>query len=141
MSVQIDIVYRGELRCVATHGPSQNQFITDAPLDNHGKGESFSPTDLVATALGTCMLTVMGIFAARHEIDLRGTTVVVQKEMTAVPVRRIARLVTEMRIPLPPDHAQRAALERAALTCPVQQSLHPDVERPVNFIWGAKPGE
>lgn len=139
MSVQIDIVYRGELRCEATHGPSKGQLITDAPLDNHGKAESFSPTDLVATALGTCMLTVMGIFAARHEIDLSGTTVTVQKEMTSVPVRRIARLVSEMRIPLAPDHPQRTALEHAALTCPVQQSLHPDVEKPVNFIWEMKP--
>jgi putative redox protein len=140
MSVQIDIVYRGELRCASTHGPSQIQLLTDAPLDNHGKGESFSPTDLVATAFGTCMLTVMGIFAARHEIDLRGTTLTVQKEMTSLPVRRIARLATEMRIPLAPDHPQRAALEHAALTCPVFQSLHPDVEKPVNFVWEAKPG-
>jgi putative redox protein len=137
MSVQIDIVYRGELRCAATHGPSQTQILTDAPVDNHGKGESFSPTDLVATAFGTCMLTVMGIFAARHEIDLSGTTVTVQKEMTAVPVRRIARLATEMRVPLPGDHPQRAALENAALTCPVFQSLHPEMEKPVNFTWSA----
>ena len=107
-------------------------------MDNHGKGESFSPTDLVATALGTCMLTIMGIFAQRHEIDLRGTTVTVQKEMTAVPPRRIARLTTEMSIPLSPDHPQRAAIERAALTCPVHQSLHPDVEKPVNFSWIGK---
>ena len=136
--VSIDIVYQGELRCRATHGPSGGQLVTDAPVDNHGKGESFSPTDLVATALGTCMLTIMGIFAQRHEIDLRGTTVTVQKEMTAVPPRRIARLTTEMRIPLPPEHPQRAAIERAALTCPVHQSLHPDVEKPVNFVWSGK---
>lgn len=135
--VSIDIVYQGELRCGATHGPSQRTLVTDAPVDNCGKGESFSPTDLVATALGTCMLTIMGIFAQRHDLDLRGTTVTVQKEMTAVPVRRIARLVTEMRLPLAPDHPQRAALERAALTCPVHQSLHPAVEKPVNFIWAA----
>jgi putative redox protein len=136
MSVQIDLVYRGELRCEATHGPSGKHLETDAPVDNQGRGESFSPTDLVATALGACMLTIMGIYAKRHEIDLTGTTVTVQKEMTQVPVRRIARLTTEIRVPLPADHPQCQALERAALTCPVHQSLHPDVEKPVEFVWG-----
>jgi len=135
MSVQIEIVYQGELRCAATHGPSQQQLFTDAPADNHGRGESFSPTDLVATALGTCMLTIMGIFAERHSIDLKGTAVSVQKEMTNVPVRRIARLTTEIRVPLASTHPHREAIERAALTCPVHQSLHPDVERPVRFVW------
>jgi putative redox protein len=136
MSVQIDIVYQGELRCAATHGPSRTEIFTDAPVDNHGRGESFSPTDLVATALGACMLTIMGIFAQRHEIDLRGTRVTVQKEMTNVPVRRIARLTTEIHLPVGADHPHREALERAALTCPVHQSLHPDVEKPVRFVWG-----
>jgi len=136
MSVRIDITYQGGLRCSATHDPSKTEIFTDAPVDNHGKGESFSPTDLVATAMGTCMLTIMGIFAERHSIDLRGTTVTVLKDMTAVPVRRIARLAAEIRLPLPADHPQREALERAALTCPVHQSLHPEVEKPVNFVWG-----
>src|SRR3954468_16103644 len=113
MSVQIDIAYQGQLRCEAKHGPSGNKFVTDAPVDNHGKGESFSPTDLVATALGACMLTIMGIFAQRHEVDLTGTTVSVQKEMTAVPPRRIAKLTTEIRVPIPESHPQREALERA----------------------------
>jgi putative redox protein len=135
MSVQIEIVYEGELRCAATHGPSQKQLFTDAPADNHGRGESFSPTDLVATALGACMLTIMGIFAQRHSINLDGTAVSVQKEMTNVPVRRIARLTTEIRVPLPSNHPHRDALERAALTCPVHQSLHPEVEKPVRFVW------
>ena len=133
--VQIDFVYQGELRTAATHAPSGRQLITDAPVDNHGKGESFSPTDLVATALGTCMLTVMGIYAQRHEIDLKGTTVSVQKEMTSVPTRRIARLTTQIQFPLPKDHPQRETLERIALTCPVHQSLHPDVEKPIQFLW------
>ncbi|MDB6171003.1 MAG: OsmC-like protein [Chthoniobacteraceae bacterium] len=133
--VNIDIEYLGELRCSATHGPSGTQLLTDPPVDNHGKGESFSPTDLVATALGTCMLSVMSIFAERHQIDLRGTKISVKKEMTAVPVRRIARLTTEIQMSLPADHPQREALERAALTCPVHQSLHPDVEKPVRFVW------
>src|SRR6185436_20829407 len=96
--IQITIDYLGELRCHATHGPSQNTFITDAPVDNHGRGESFSPTDLVATALGTCMATVMGIFAERHGIDLKGMSVTVKKEMVQTPVRRIGRLPAEIRI-------------------------------------------
>jgi putative redox protein len=135
--IQISIDYLGGLRCEATHGPSQNKFITDAPVDNHGKGESFSPTDLVATALGVCMATVMGIFAEKHEIDLRGMKVTVLKEMTQVPVRRIARLTVELIVPLPPTHPHRTALERAALTCPVYESLHPEMEKPVNFVWSA----
>jgi putative redox protein len=82
------------------------------------------------------MLTIMGIFAQRHAIDLRGTRVTVQKEMTNVPVRRIARLTTEIHLPVGDDHPHREALERAALTCPVHQSIHPDVEKPVRFVWG-----
>ena len=136
MSVHIDIEYLGGLRTSAKHGPSGNTLITDAPVDNHGKGEAFSPTDLAATSLGTCMVTVMGIYAERHGIDLRGTTVHVEKEMIQTPVRRIGRLAAEIRVPLPADHPQREALERAALTCPVHQSLHPDVEKPVTFVWG-----
>jgi uncharacterized OsmC-like protein len=133
--VQIDVTYEGQLRTRATHGPSGNTVVTDAPVDNHGRGESFSPTDLVATALGTCMATVMGIFAERHAIDLRGMRVTVKKEMTQTPVRRIGRLPVEIEVPLPGDHPHRAALERSALTCPVHASLHPEVEKPVTFIW------
>jgi uncharacterized OsmC-like protein len=133
--IQIDIDYLGGLRCEATHGPSQNKLITDAPVDNHGKGESFSPTDLVATALGVCMATVMGIFAERHAIDLRGMKVTVRKEMTQAPVRRIARLTTAIVVPLPDTHPHRAALERAALTCPVYESLLAEMEKPVAFVW------
>ncbi len=135
MSVRIDIAYQGELRSSAVHVPSGTQIFTDAPVDNHGRGESFSPTDLVATALGSCMLTIMGIFAQRHEIDLKGTTVRVEKEMISTPVRRIAKLNTEIRLPISADHPHREALERAALTCPVHQSLHPEVEKPIRFIW------
>src|SRR5476649_1090449 len=113
--VQIEIEYTGGLRCSAQHGPSQNRLLTDAPVDNHGKGESFSPTDLVATALGTCMETVMGIFAERHAIDLRGLKVTVLKDMIQAPVRRIARLASEIVVPLPASHPHREALERAAL--------------------------
>jgi putative redox protein len=133
--ISIAIEYLGGLRCEATHGPSQNTLLTDAPVDNQGKGESFSPTDLVATALGTCMATVMGIFADRHAVDLRGMKVTVGKEMAQMPVRKIARLSVEILMPLPASHPQREALERVALTCPVHQSLHPDVEKPVIFRW------
>jgi putative redox protein len=135
MSVRIDIVYSGELRCAATHTPSSESLITDAPTDNHGKGESFSPTDLVATALGTCMLTIMGIFAKRHGIDLSGTSVTVVKEMTTTAPRRIASLKSEIRLPLSGTHPHRKSLEQAALTCPVHQSLRPDIEKPVRFVW------
>ncbi len=133
--VEIQIQYLGDLRCEAAHGPSEKTLLTDAPVDNCGRGESFSPTDLVATALGTCIVTTMGIFAQRHGIDLSGAKVTVQKEMTSVPTRRIARLASELILPLPPTHPHREALERAALTCPVHQSLHPDVEKPVSFVW------
>ena len=133
--VEIQIKYLGDLRCEAAHGPSEKTLLTDAPVDNCGRGESFSPTDLVATALGTCIVTTMGIFAQRHGIDLSGAKVTVQKEMTSVPTRRIARLASELILPLPPTHPHREALERAALTCPVHQSLHPDVEKPVSFVW------
>ena len=133
--VEIQIQYLGDLRCEAAHGPSEKTLLTDAPVDNCGRGESFSPTDLVATALGTCIVTTMGIFAQRHGINLSGAKVTVQKEMTSVPTRRIARLASELILPLPPTHPHREALERAALTCPVHQSLHPDVEKPVSFVW------
>jgi len=133
--VKIEIEYTGGLRCSARHEPSKSRLITDAPVDNHGKGESFSPTDLVATALGTCMATLMGIFAERHHLDLTGMKVTVVKEMAAQPVRRIARLSTDIVVPLPRSLPQREALEKAALTCPVHHSLHPEVEKPVTFHW------
>jgi putative redox protein len=134
--VKIDISYQGELRCEAVHGPSGTKLSTDAPKDNHGKGESFSPTDLVATALGTCMLTVMGIVAQRHNLSLAGATVNVVKEMAAAPTRRIGRLTVEIRVPGQFDDAQRKLLENAAHTCPVHKSLHPEIDIPVTFRWG-----
>jgi len=109
--------------------------VTDAPVDNHGRGESFSPTDLVATALGACMLTVIGIVAERHGLDLAGMTAETEKVMSASAPRRIASLRTRITIPLPGDHPQRTVLERAAATCPVHQSIHPEIDAPVEFIW------
>jgi uncharacterized OsmC-like protein len=133
--VRITTMYEGGLRCEATHGPSGTTLLTDAPVDNHGKGESFSPTDLMATALGACMMTIMGIVAERHGIDLAGMRAETLKEMTAEPPRRIASLRTRLTVPLPPDHAKRALLEQAALTCPVHKSLHPEIDAAIEFVW------
>lgn len=136
--VKIDIRYEGGLRCAATHGPSGQTLHTDAPVDNHGRGESFSPTDLIATALGACMATIMGIVAERHQLDLRGMTIEVTKVMSSDTPRRIARLETVIKVPLPPEHPHRVLLENAALTCPVHKSLHPEIEKPVDFQWVGK---
>jgi uncharacterized OsmC-like protein len=133
--VTLSSVYEGGLRCRGTHGPSGTTLVTDAPVDNHGKGESFSPTDLVATALGACMMTILGIVAERHGLDVVGMKAETVKEMTQTPPRRIASLRTRLTIPLPADHPRRAALEEAAHTCPVHKSLHPDMEKPVDFQW------
>ena len=133
--VAIQIEYQGDLHCKAVHGPSGTELNTDAPKDNQGRGESFSPTDLVATALGTCMLTVMGIMARTLNIDIAGTTATVEKEMTASAPRRIASLAVKIHVPhaLSPENKQK--LERAAHTCAVRKSLHPDVQTPIEFIW------
>ncbi|HEY5313992.1 MAG TPA: OsmC family protein [Pirellulales bacterium] len=136
--VEIAIEYLGELRCQATHGPSGTKVLTDAPVDNMGRGESFSPTDLVATALGTCMLTIMGIVAQRDGIDLAGTRVKVTKEMVVAPLRRIGRLTLEFHVPAQLSEADQNKLQKAALTCPVHKSLHPEVEIPVEFHFGSQ---
>jgi uncharacterized OsmC-like protein len=133
--VTITSTYDGGLRCSSTHGPSGVTLITDAPVDNHGKGESFSPTDLVATAVANCMMTVMGIAAERHGIDLKGTTVTIGKEMSTDTPRRIVALKSVMTIPLSADHPQRALLEAAAKACPVKQSLDPRIDTTVEFRW------
>jgi putative redox protein len=133
--VEIQIAYQGKLRCSATHVDSGATLFTDAPKDNMGNGESFSPTDLVATALGTCMLTVMGIAAQRMEIDLKGTTVKVTKEMVLAPVRRIGRLSVTFQMPRGLTRDQRQQLENAAKACPVCKTLGPEVETPVSFKW------
>lgn len=133
--VQIDVTYQGGLRCQAVHGPSKTTLVTDAPVDNQGKGESFSPTDLVATALGTCIFTIMGIVAEREKIDLVGLRITVQKEMSAEPPRRIARLTVRIQMPAGLDAQQKAKLERAAHTCPVHQTLHGNVEMPIEFVY------
>jgi len=133
--VQIDVTYQGGLRCQAVHGPSRTQLVTDAPVDNHGKGESFSPTDLVATGLGTCIATIMGIVAERDNIVLTGLRITVEKEMSADPPRRIARLATRIVMPKGLTEQQKAKLEKAAHTCPVHQTLHGNVDMPVEFVY------
>jgi putative redox protein len=133
--VNISIKYDGDLHCSATHGPSRAKLATDAPADNQGKGEAFSPTDLVATALGTCISTIMGMRAKEQGLDLRGMTVLVQKEMSQDAPRRIVGLPSEVHIPLPPDCPQRELLEQAALNCPVHKSLPPEINRPTKFFW------
>ena len=134
--VAIQLEYQGDLHCRAVHGPSGTELTTDAPKDNQGRGESFSPTDLVATALGSCMLTVMGIMARTLEVDITGTTATVEKEMASEPVRRIQRLSVSIHVPHALSDKSKQCLERAAHTCPVHKSLHPDVQAPISFTWG-----
>ena len=135
MAVNISIKYDGDLHCSAIHGPSQVKLATDAPTDNLGKGEAFSPTDLVATALGTCMTTTMAMRAQEQGVDLRGMTVSVQKEKSKDAPRRIVGLPSEVHIPLPADSPHRELLEQTALNCPVHKSLPPEIERPTKFFW------
>lgn len=134
--VNIQVEYQGDLHCKATHGPSGAELSTDAPTDNQGRGESFSPTDLLATALGSCMLTIMGIAARTQNIDISGTTASVDKEMSATAPRRVGRLTVKIHVPHTLSPEDRQKLERAAHTCPVHKSLHPDVEIPIEFTWG-----
>ena len=120
---------------MAVHGPSGNKLVTDAPVDNQGRGESFSPTDLVATALGTCVVTTMGICARRKGIPIEGSKVRVIKEMTSEGPRKIARLGVRIELPLPPDHPERQVLMAAADGCPVIRSLHGDVAVEIEWVW------
>jgi putative redox protein len=136
--VDIYLEYEGDLHCRAEHGPSKTVLATDAPVDNQGRGESFSPTDLVATALGSCMATVMGILAKKRNFALEGTRVHVKKTMTASPPRRIAKL--EVHITFPRQATQsvghaRAECEKTAHECPVRLSLLEAIEVPVAFDW------
>lgn len=129
------IRYQGDLRCVMTHAASGNEVITDAPTDNHGKGQAFSPTDLVAAALGSCMLTVMGIKANQMQFSMDGTTVEITKVMYSEP-RRIGEI--RAIVTMPPNsfsEKDRTILERTARTCPVLESLHPDLKKEIAFVW------
>jgi len=132
----VTVEYQGDLHCKATHELSGTVLTTDAPRDNHGKGESFSPTDLVATALGSCILSVMGIKARLLKVDISGAIAVVDKEMASAPTRRIKKITVKVHIPHRPTAAQVKELEAAAYTCPVHKSMHPDVEMPIEITWG-----
>lgn len=130
----ISSTYKGGLRTTAQHLASGNTIITDAPVDNNGKGEAFSPTDLVASALGSCMMTIMGIVANRAGIDIDGIAVETTKIMAAEP-RRIAEVVLDFTMPAGKTYSdkEKAMLENAARTCPVALSLHPDIKQTVTF--------
>lgn len=133
--VKIRIDYEGELHCSALHVPSGNTLVTDAPVDNNGRGEAFSPTDLVATALGACMATIMGIVAKRKEVEIAGVKIVVHKEMSQDTPRRIVRLPVAIAMPIPADHPAAALLQASIHGCPVHNSIHPDIEVPVTWTW------
>lgn len=132
---KLKVLYKGDLHTECTHETGA-KLATDAPKDNMGKGETFSPTDLFAASLGTCMLTVMGIAANKLGVDLKGMTAEVEKEMASAPHRRIGKIIVRIRSSLSPNAMIREKLERAALECPVHHSLHPDVKVEVDFVWG-----
>ena len=130
------IVYKGELRTEAEHLHSHSKIETDAPLDNQGKAERFSPTDLMATSLGSCMLTIMGIKARDMQLDLEGVKIEIQKHMKSDP-RRVGAIDVTFHFPshLQLDEKQRTILKNAAITCPVAKSIHPEIEQNVVFNW------
>lgn len=130
------VIYTGDLRTEATHLRSGSKIENDAPVDNHGKGERFSPTDMVATALATCMLTTMGIAANTHSIDIIGTECDVEKIMVPDP-RRIGEIKVWMRFPKDKTYTdkERSIMEHAAMNCPVILTLHPDCKKTVEFTW------
>ncbi|MFZ9688256.1 MAG: OsmC family protein [Phycisphaerales bacterium] len=133
--VEITVRYEGDLRCTAQHGPSGSTLLTDAPVDNHGKGEAFSPTDLLAAALPACTMTIMGIVAAREGVELTGMTARTRKIMSSDAPRRIASLRTVIEVPLPPDSAHRTRLEQAAHGCPVLASLRESIDATIEFVY------
>jgi uncharacterized OsmC-like protein len=133
--VKITGEYQGSLHCAATHEPSGSTLVTDAPKDNQGKGEAFSPTDLVATAFATCVCTIMAMAARTRGVDLAGLRWEVTKEMSTQPPRRISRLQLTLRLPPAAREIPMEILERAAKTCPVHQSLSPEIEKPILFEW------
>jgi putative redox protein len=132
----IETLYIGELRTEATHMFSGTRLFTDAPPDNNGKGEHFSPTDLVAAALGSCMVTIMGIAARTHGFNIDGTKLSITKVMSADPPRRIAEIVIDLSFPRDYDGKVKKIIEYAVKNCPVALSLHPDVRQTVSLHYG-----
>ncbi|MFB9052949.1 OsmC family protein [Formosa undariae] len=128
------VTYLGGLRTENLHIQSGNTFVTDAPLDNNGKGEAFSPTDTVATGLASCMMTMMGIKANSLDVDMKGTTAQVTKTMSTDP-RRISKIEVVFSFPFQSDEKTRKILEHTANTCPVHYSLHPDIDKVITFNW------
>lgn len=128
------VTYLGNLRTENEHLQSKSTYITDAPTDNNGKGEAFSPTDTVATGLANCMITVMGIKARDMNVNMDGTTAMVTKTMAANP-RRISKIEIVLNFPAGIDEKSRKILENTGRTCPVIQSLHPDIEKVIEFKW------
>ncbi len=133
--VKITGTYDGSLRCTAKHEPSGTSLATDAPRDNQGLGESFSPTDLVATAYVTCIATTMALMARKHGQELGPLRYEVTKEMTATPPRSIARLAATIWLPASARSVPAGELERAARGCPVHRSLAPEVQKDIVFVW------
>ena len=133
--VEIDINYTGELHTTAKHVQSGAVIETDAPVDNQGKGEAFSPTDLCASSLGVCMLTILGIVAKNNDIDLGEVKGKVKKEMSPDLPRRISKISINFEIPLSSNHPKKDLIEDAMLNCPVHHSLHPEIEKHIIFTW------
>lgn len=133
--VEISVEYLGNLHCKAIHGPSGDEILTDAPLDNHGKGEHFSPTDLAATAIATCIPTIMGIKAKEIGIDIKGLKVSVTKEMMNQPYRRIKKLTLNFIFPKKLNDKDFQLMKNVIKTCPVTKSLHPDIEIEANYLF------
>ncbi len=132
---EMSVTYLGDLRCRMKHESSGVEIVTDAPKDNHGKGESFSPSDLTSSSVAACMMTIMGIKAKQHDLDLTGLEAKVIKEMVTEPERRIGRIVLKFNFPRSFEDKYKVMLERAAMTCPVHKSLNPKIETPVEFIY------
>lgn len=133
--VKISAVYQGELHCSLTHGPSGKRLDTDAPKDNMGKGEAFSPTDLSAASLLSCVLTTMAIYGQRHGIELKGAEGEVEKEMSQDAPRRIVKLTMQVRMPKGIPSGERKTLERVGENCPVFKSISPEVRVPLTFSY------
>ena len=132
--VKITGTYQGGLRCAANHEPSGSALVTDAPKDNHGLGAAFSPTDLVAAALATCVATTMALAARKHGVELGAFRYEVTKETSADTPRRIARLALRVWLPAEANKLPPGTLEAAAHGCPVHRSLAPEVEKPIEFV-------
>jgi putative redox protein len=133
--VKMHVLYEGDLHTVVTHEPSGQTLHTDAPVDNRGRGQTFSPTDLLGAAVASCIATVIGIYAEQKGWDLRGMRLKVEKTMSSGTPRRIVSLPVEIWMPVEIEEKEKEMLEKIALTCPVHSSLHPEIKKPIVFHW------